>query len=299
MALNQQETSTEQINAINASWTEVQETYVEIRNAFGFQPTVISTMPEQSLPGTWAELKNFFFNPHTALEPKFKDLIAYSVSSQIPCDLMNYMNRGLCIANQASPQEQSEAIAMGAITRHWSTVLNGLQLDHDQFHNEVDHIMNYITNGIRAANGRLPPPQMFLVNFPTVDETYQDIVQTLGVLPQFFQMFPEEGLPGAWSEFKAVQLNPHTSLSGKHKELIGLAVASQIPCDYCVYFHQQAARFNGASDREIKEAIGVAAMTRHWSALFHGAHQGVDDLHSEMDRIIKSSSSFSQTQLHS
>ena len=34
-----------------------------------------------------------------------------------------------------------------------------------------------------------------------------DIKGTLGFVPGFFAIFPEEGLPGAWDEFKNVQLN--------------------------------------------------------------------------------------------
>jgi len=59
--------------------------------------------------------------------------------------------------------------------------------------------------------------------------TYRDIEQTLGSVPTFFKMFPEAGIAGAWAEFKSVQLNPKTALNGKTKELIGLAVAAQVP----------------------------------------------------------------------
>src|SRR5262245_7879180 len=64
--------------------------------------------------------------------------------------------------------------------------------------------------------------------------TYRDIEQTLGMMPSFFKAFPEAGIEGAWTEFKSIQLNPKTSLDGKTKELIGLAVAAQIPCQYCI-----------------------------------------------------------------
>ena len=77
---------------------------------------------------------------------------------------------------------------------------------------------------------------------------YQDMQLTLGIVPGFFKQFPEVGIAGAWAEFKTVQLNPNTALTGKEKELIGLAVASQIPCTYCIYFHTAAAKANGATD---------------------------------------------------
>ena len=99
---------------------------------------------------------------------------------------------------------------------------------------------------------------------------YRDIEQTLGGVPTFFRAFPEAGIGGAWNEFKSVQLNPKTALSGKTKELIGLAVAAQVPCAYCVYFHTAAAKLNGANDEEIREAVAMAAITRHWSTVLNG-----------------------------
>ena len=79
-------------------------------------------------------------------------------------------------------------------------------------------------------------------------------------MPDFFEAFPEAGIEGAWGEFKSVQLSPTTTLPVKMKELIGLAVASQIPCAYCVYFHTAAARANGATEGEVREAVAMAAV---------------------------------------
>src|SRR6516162_2028911 len=100
--------------------------------------------------------------------------------------------------------------------------------------------------------------------------TYQDIEKTLGMVPGFFKVFPQSGIAGAWDEFKTVQLSPNTALDGKTKQLIGLAVAAQIPCQYCIYFHTAAAKANGASDEEIKEAVAMAGVVRHWSTVLNG-----------------------------
>jgi alkylhydroperoxidase/carboxymuconolactone decarboxylase family protein YurZ len=66
---------------------------------------------------------------------------------------------------------------------------------------------------------------------------YKDIQATLGSVPDMFRTLPDVAVAGAWAEIKGVQLNPSTALDGKAKELMGLAVAAQIPCQYCVYFH--------------------------------------------------------------
>ena len=117
--------------------------------------------------------------------------------------------------------------------------------------------------------------------------TYRDIEQTLGSVPTFFRMFPEVGIPGAWAEFKTVQLNPDTKLSGKVKELIGLAVAAQIPCTYCIYFHTAAAKLNGATDEEIREAVAMAAISRHWSTVLNGTQIDLATFKQETDAVLK------------
>jgi AhpD family alkylhydroperoxidase len=137
---------------------------------------------------------------------------------------------------------------------------------------------------------------MFLVHFNSASEAYKDIEQTLGLVPKFFTLFPEEGIAGAWSEFKGLQLNPYTALNGKQKELIGLSVAAQIPCEYCIYFHRSAAYLNGATDREINEAIANAALTRHWSAILNGAQIELEKFKSDADRMLKAGQ---RQQLHS
>jgi len=117
--------------------------------------------------------------------------------------------------------------------------------------------------------------------------TYRDIEQTLGSVPGFFKQFPEAGIAGAWAEFKAIQLNPKTKLDGKTKELIGLAVSAQIPCQYCVYFHTAAAKANGATDEEVREAVAMAAVVRHWSTVLNGMQVDLASFKRETDTVLK------------
>jgi len=117
--------------------------------------------------------------------------------------------------------------------------------------------------------------------------TYKDIEQTLGAVPSFFKMFPEIGISGAWAEFKSVQLNPKTKLDGKTKELLGLAIAAQIPCHYCIYFHTAAAKLNGATDQEIRETVAMAAIVRHWSTVLNGMQVDYDGFKRETDALLK------------
>ncbi len=115
----------------------------------------------------------------------------------------------------------------------------------------------------------------------------KDIEQTFGFVPQFFRAIPEALLPTFWMGMKTFEMNPNTKLDAKTKELIGLAVASQIPCDYCIYFHTQAAQQNGATEQEIREAIGMASVTRMGSTLLNGAQLDKAQFRKDVDRAMK------------
>ena len=115
---------------------------------------------------------------------------------------------------------------------------------------------------------------------------YKDIQATLGTVPDMFKTLPDVAVAGAWAEIKGVQLNPNTALNGKTKELMGLAVASQIPCQYCIYFHTLAAKANGASDEEIKEAIAMAAIVRHWSTMLNGSQVDLANFKKQTDDVF-------------
>jgi AhpD family alkylhydroperoxidase len=137
--------------------------------------------------------------------------------------------------------------------------------------------------------------QMAKAEDASAQAAYRDIEATLGSVPSFFKAFPESGIAGAWAEFKSVQLNPKTKLDGKTKELIGLAVSAQIPCQYCIYFHTAAAKANGATDQDIREAVAMAAIARHWSTVLNGMQVDLDGFKRETDTVLHLAAEKSKT----
>jgi len=121
--------------------------------------------------------------------------------------------------------------------------------------------------------------------------TRTDIAKTLGFVPQLFLKLPEEMLPGTWEEMKTLQMNPTTALGGRMKELIGLAVAAQVPCRYCIIGHTEFARLNGATDAEIGEAVGMAAITRHWSTMLNGMQVDEAQYRKDVERLVRNATS--------
>ncbi len=101
-------------------------------------------------------------------------------------------------------------------------------------------------------------------------QTYSEIEESLGFVPDYMKQYPEHGIRGAWIMTRDMEFSDQTELSPKVKALINIAVGAQIPCRYCVYADTAAARAAGATEGEIKEAVGQAALTRHWSTILNG-----------------------------
>jgi AhpD family alkylhydroperoxidase len=119
------------------------------------------------------------------------------------------------------------------------------------------------------------------------DDTVKEIEKTFGFVPGFIKVMPRAALPGWWEQTKTFEMNPETALDGKTKELIGIAVAAQIPCEYCIYFHTEAARLNGATQQEIDEAVTMAADVRLGSTLLNGVQADKAQFKKDVDRVIK------------
>ncbi|MDQ2078424.1 carboxymuconolactone decarboxylase family protein [Marinimicrobium sp. ABcell2] len=116
------------------------------------------------------------------------------------------------------------------------------------------------------------------------------MILTLGLSPAYAQApefiqetYPERGVNSAWESYQAVFLDPNAALDAKSKELMALAVSAQVPCDYCVYYHTQAARSHGATDEEIKEAVAVAGLVRKWSTILNGVQYDKDEWRQNVD----------------
>ncbi len=113
-----------------------------------------------------------------------------------------------------------------------------------------------------------------------------EIEQTFGSFLSMFEVYPKDALPGAWDNFKQLQ-SPENAIPAKYRELLQLAVASQIPCAYCVYYHIAVAKAFGATDEEIQEAVAHGAQTRQWSMILQGNQIELEVFKNEVDAALK------------
>lgn len=115
-------------------------------------------------------------------------------------------------------------------------------------------------------------------------EVESEIKETLGLVPSFFSQIPDEFLDHEWSMFRDLELG-ESRIPNKYKELLMLAVHSETRCRYCILFHTEAARLNGATEEEIQEAVHLAKFTVGWSVYLNGMQEDYDQFADELAQI--------------
>jgi AhpD family alkylhydroperoxidase len=269
-------------HADDASKAAADATRARIQAAFGFVPGFMKAIPDRALPGAWQEMEGIQLKPDTALPGKIKELIGLAVSAQVPCRYCIYAHTQFARLNGATDEEIGEAVGIAALARHWSTYFNGLQLDETKFRAEIQRVSEHVK---KMMAGKVAPPTP--IDVVDAKSAYADVQQNFGFVPDFIKRFPPSGVAGAWIELRDVELDPETALPSKYKSLISLAVASQIPCRYCVIADTEFARLDGATDAEISEAIAMASLIRHWSTYLNGLQVDEPAFRKDIDHLVR------------
>jgi AhpD family alkylhydroperoxidase len=116
------------------------------------------------------------------------------------------------------------------------------------------------------------------------EETREEIEESLGMMPGWFDSLNEQDLVNEWPNFKRHALE-ETEIPAKYKELIGLAVAANVKCPYCQLFHREAAKMHGATEAELAELEFLASWTARYSSLIHAQNYDYDTFASEFEQI--------------
>lgn len=113
------------------------------------------------------------------------------------------------------------------------------------------------------------------------EEIYKDIAGMFGLVPTFFKAIPDSSLEMEWSLMKKVQFE-EGPIPNKYRELLGIAIAAVTKCRYCVLFHTEAAKLNGATEAEIEDAVHFAKSSAGWSTYLNGLQFDFDQFKDEM-----------------
>jgi len=141
------------------------------------------------------------------------------------------------------------------------------------------HSVAAIVTGLTLALAAPVPAEDAMM---TPDEVIKDVETTFGGVPTFVTKIAKSALPGFWTLEKGLELSETTALDAKTKALISLAVASQIPCQYCVWADTNTLKQMGATDEEIAEAVAMAGLTRFASAQFYGLQVDMEQFRKDL-----------------
>ena len=248
----------------------------DIARTLGFVPGFFKVTADSALPGVWEEMKGLQMNPKSVLSGKIKELIGLAVAAQVPCRYCVYAHVEFARLNGASDGEIAEAVAVAGSERHWSAFLFGSQIDETRFRSEI----------ARLVQGAKTPRTLTPIVVTDARTALLDVEQRLGFVPEFIRRVPDSALPGAWRELRDLKLNPKTEIPNKYKSLIALAVASQVPSRPCVFAETEFAKLGGATEAEIQEAVGMAAITRNMSTLLNGQQIDENAFKADIDRLV-------------
>jgi AhpD family alkylhydroperoxidase len=115
----------------------------DIRETLGLVPTFMQAVPDFLIESEWASFKALQLS-ETAIPNKYKELIGLGISGATRCRYCAYYHAEAARLFGATEEEINEASLMAKATMGWSTYLNAMQLDYDEFKREFDEIAAYV-----------------------------------------------------------------------------------------------------------------------------------------------------------
>ncbi|MEA2270146.1 MAG: hypothetical protein QOC64_2756 [Solirubrobacteraceae bacterium] len=123
----------------------------DIEATLGLVPTFFRTVPDYLIPTEWASFKSLELSDQTAIPNKYKELIGLAVSGATRCRYCAYFHSEAARLFGATEDEITETALIAKNTMGWSTYLNTLQFDYDEFVREFDQIAAHVRAQMEAG----------------------------------------------------------------------------------------------------------------------------------------------------
>jgi AhpD family alkylhydroperoxidase len=123
----------------------------DIEATLGLVPEFFKQVPDYLIPTEWASFKSLELSDQTAIPNKYKELIGLAVSGATRCRYCCYFHTEAARLFGASEDEITETALIAKNTMGWSTYLNTLQFDYDEFTTEFDQIATHVREQMAAG----------------------------------------------------------------------------------------------------------------------------------------------------
>ncbi len=119
-----------------------QQVYKDIDDTLGVVPEFLKAVPDSSLELEWHLMKRVQMEPGP-IPNKYRELIGLAVAAATRCRYCTFFHTEMAKLNGASEEEIEDAAHFAKSSMGWSTYLNGLQMDYQQFKAEVSQAVEH------------------------------------------------------------------------------------------------------------------------------------------------------------
>jgi AhpD family alkylhydroperoxidase len=127
-----------------------QQVYNEIEQVFGLVPSMFKAVPDATLELEWGLFKRTQLD-ESAVPNKYRELIGVAIAGVTKCRYCAYYHTEVAKLFGATDAEIEDAIHFAKQSAGWSTYINGLQLDYDEFTREIDQACEHVRRSQGAA----------------------------------------------------------------------------------------------------------------------------------------------------
>lgn len=115
----------------------------EIEGVFGQVPTMFKSIPDRSLELEWKLFKAVQLD-ESPIPNKYRELIGIGISATTKCKYCAFFHTEVAKLFGATDEEVEDAVHFAKATSGWSSYINGLQLDFEEFKKEILGACNHI-----------------------------------------------------------------------------------------------------------------------------------------------------------
>jgi AhpD family alkylhydroperoxidase len=126
------------------------EVFKEIEQTFGLVPSMFKEVPDSTLELEWKLFKEIQLE-EGPIPLKYRELIGLAISGVTKCHYCTYYHTEVARLFGATEEEIEAAAHYAKSSTGWSAYINGLQVDYDQFCNEVKQACEHLRSSKLVA----------------------------------------------------------------------------------------------------------------------------------------------------
>jgi AhpD family alkylhydroperoxidase len=120
-----------------------EEIYKEMEHTLGLVPSFFKAIPDSTLELEWELFKKVQLD-ESPIPNKYRELIGLAIAGVTKCHYCAFFHTEAAKLFGASEEEIEDALHYAKSSAGWSTYVNGLQLDFEQFKDEVLRICEHV-----------------------------------------------------------------------------------------------------------------------------------------------------------